>query len=596
MLTYDVKTFHQMIEECALQYSDNVLLIDEGKQWTYSEYRDHSVRTAKVLQQHTREIKPGTRGHIAVMMDNRCEYLSLIGASAYAGFTFFALNPLLAGDDLASTIDKSYASLLIVGEEYAETVLAIADQLEHIQASQIIVVGEEGPETSLKQLEKLIDVESAELGDSFPSDVKPTDPLMIVYTSGTTGVPKGVMVSHTRLCESAQNTRSAIPMGEEDVSYLCMPLCHSNGLFGNFVPILSAGGCAVLRRKFSVSRFIDDILKHGVTFWSYVGEPVHYVVNHTERFFNGDEEKIKKELTNHPGNRFRFALGNGASAVDQEKFVRWYGMEHIYEAYGQSEAVVFMFGHPGVPRGSVGEVMEAEAQIHDADGRECPLAEFDDDGNVTNYTEAVGQLVRINSEEKFLGYYDDPIATAKKCINGIFYSGDLGYMSEADGVRYFFFAGRTDDWIRKDGENFSAEPIGEELTNHPNVLRAVAYGIPNIVSSDLVMAALVLNDGDNFDPVDFYQWCIASKNAGHLGEKWVPDYVRVISSFDHTASNKIQIAAVRKYQIDPNVIPGSKVYWRQRGDVQYREFTNADYIEMRGHYAEQERLVMLDNL
>ena len=71
MLTYDVKTFHQMIEECALQYSDNVLLIDEGKQWTYSEYRDHSVRTAKVLQQHTREIKPGTRGHIAVMLSQQ---------------------------------------------------------------------------------------------------------------------------------------------------------------------------------------------------------------------------------------------------------------------------------------------------------------------------------------------------------------------------------------------------------------------------------------------------------------------------------------------------------------------------------------------
>lgn len=596
MLTYDVKTFHQMIEECAQQYSDNTLLIDEDKQWTYSQYRDSSVRTAKVLMQHTREIKPETRGHIAVMMDNRCEYLSLIGGSAYAGFTFFALNPLLAGDDLAKTIDKSSASLLVIGAEYAQTVLAIVNQLEHIDASHIIVVGADGSQTELKQLEKLTEAETVELDASFPSDVKPTDPLMIVYTSGTTGVPKGVMVSHTRMCESAQNTRSAIPMGEEDVSYLCMPLCHTNGLFGNFIPVLSAGGSAVLRRRFSVSRFIDDILDYGITFWSYVGEPVHYVVNHTEKLFNGDEERIARELTNNPKNRFRFALGNGASAVDQEKLVRWYGMEHIYEAYGQSEAVVFMFGHPGVPRGSVGEVMEEEAQIHDADGRQCPLAKFDESGTVTNYIEAVGQLVRINSEEKFLGYYDDPKATAKKCVDGIFYSGDLGYMSEEDGIRYFFFAGRTDDWIRKDGENFSAEPIGEELTNHPKVLRAVAYGIPNVVSSDLVMAALMLNDGDSFDPEEFYQWCMASQKAGHLGEKWVPDYVRVINSFSHTASNKIQIAAVRKYQIDPNIVPDSTVYWRQRGDEQYREFTDKDHIEMRRLYAEQERLVMLDNL
>ena len=72
MLTYDAKTFHQMIEACALEYGENTLLIDESKQWTYLEYRDHSVRTAKVLMRYTREIKPNTRGHIAVMMDNRC--------------------------------------------------------------------------------------------------------------------------------------------------------------------------------------------------------------------------------------------------------------------------------------------------------------------------------------------------------------------------------------------------------------------------------------------------------------------------------------------------------------------------------------------
>ena len=585
-----------MIEESASKYGDNILLIDENKKWTYSEYRDHSVRSAKVLMRYTTEVKLGTRGHVAVMMDNRCEYLSLIGGSAYAGMTFFALNPLLVGNDLAKTINNSSAGLLVVGQEYAQAVLDIADQLKNIQTSNVIVVGSNGSKTKLKQLEKLMDVESSDIDQSFPINIKPTDPLMIVYTSGTTGVPKGVMVSHTRLCESAQNTRSVIPIGEDDVSYLCMPLCHSNGLFGNFVPMLSSGGLAVLRKKFSVRRFISDILDHGVTFWSYVGEPVHYVVNHTEMLFKGDEEQIAKELTNHPQNRFRFALGNGASAVDQEKFTRWYGMEHIYEAYGQSEAVVMMFGHPGVPRGSVGEVMEVEAQIHNSNGVQCPLAKFDDDGNVINYNQAVGQLVRVNSQEKFLGYYDDPEATAKKCIDGIFYSGDLGYMSEESGIRYFFFAGRTDDWIRKDGENFSAEPIGEELTNHPHVLRAVAYGIPNIVSSDLVMAALVLNEGENFDPIEFYQWCMKSQRAGHLGEKWVPDYIRVISRFDHTVTNKIQIAAVRRLQINPNGVDDSKVYWRQRGDERFREFSDIDYAKMRKQYMMQERLIMLDNL
>ena len=129
-------------------------------------------------------------------------------------------------------------------------------------------------------------------------------------------------------------------------------------------------------------------------------------------------------------------------------------------------------------------------------GEECPPAELGPDGKIPNYDEAVGEICRVAPDTGlFQGYFDNPKANAAKYRDGVYHSGDLGHMLERDGTRFLFFDGRTDDWIRKDGENFSALQVARLLQEHPDVALAAAYGVPCAVSDELVMAALKLRDG-----------------------------------------------------------------------------------------------------
>src|SRR6185295_8030518 len=127
----------------------------------------------------------------------------------------------------------------------------------------------------------------------------------------------------------------------------------------------------------------------------------------------------------------------------------------------------------------------------------------------------------------FQGYYGNADATSSKFRDGVYHSGDLGHMLVRDGRRYLFFDGRTDDWIRKDGENFSAAQVARILQEGPDVTLAAAYGVPCAVSDELVMAALKLRPGARFDPKAFFEYCEAQVEHGGMDRKWIPDFVRV---------------------------------------------------------------------
>src|SRR5262249_59038323 len=126
---------------------------------------------------------------------------------------------------------------------------------------------------------------------------------------------------------------------------------------------------------------------------------------------------------------------------------------------------------------------------------------------ITNYDLAVGEICRVSTDTGlFQGYFDNPDANSSKYRDGVYHSGDLGHALERDGKRFLFFDGRTDDWIRKDGENFSALQVARLLSEHPDVVLAAAYGVPCTVSDELVMAALKLRAAKRFDPRDFFDF------------------------------------------------------------------------------------------
>jgi len=273
----------------------------------------------------------------------------------------------------------------------------------------------------------------------------------------------------------------------------------------------------------------------------------------------------------------------------------WLGLEDMFELYGSTEAAISTFRRKGDPRGSVGLVLDDAVQILDEKGRPCPPAELGPDGQILNYEQAVGEICRVAADTGlFQGYFDNAKANSDKYRDGVYHSGDLGHILVRDGQRFLYFDGRTDDWIRKDGENFSALQVSRMLGEHPGVALAAAYGVPCAVSDELVMAALKMRDGAAFDPREFFDWCEGQVQGGGMDRKWMPDFVRLVEDFEYTQTQKVLVRNLKKVHFDLNRLAGETIYWRERGDAAFKPLTEQDYQRLRQQFAKAERLALLD--
>lgn len=579
--------------------ANKVLLMHGDRRWTYREFRDEAVRMAHFLLRRLGRIDDARPGHVAMLLENHCELLALFGGCAYGGLTLFGVNTGLRGEVLAGVLNQSRARVLVVDERLLAEVERVRPTLTQIAPENIVVLrtadGQIAPQADLCAC---IAAEVGGAGRSLdaPSvDVPPDRNLMVIYTSGTTGLPKGINNNHLKLCATGLGVSSNMGLTQEDVGYACMPLFHSNSMFVGFMPAFWVGGSMGLRERFSASQFVPDVLRYGVTFWNYVGEPVHYVLAAIEKEYGGDEARIVAEVANNPRNRLRYAVGNGAAPPDIDRFMRWLGLEDMFELYGSTEAAISTFRRKGDPRGSVGEVTDPAVKILDPAGRECPPAQLGADGKLLNYEQCVGEICRVADDTGlFQGYFDNPQANSQKYRNGAYHSGDLGHILIHAGTRHLFFDGRTDDWIRKDGENFSAAQVGRILSEHPNVALAVAYGVPCAVSDELVMAAIKLRAGATFDPKGFLEWCETQVNGASMDRKWVPDFVRLVRDFEYTQTQKVLVRHLKQVHFDLNRVTSEPIYWRRRGDAAFRRFTVADYERLRAEFAAREKVHLLD--
>ncbi len=234
-------------------------------------------------------------------------------------------------------------------------------------------------------------------------------------------------------------------------------------------------------------------------------------------------------------------------------------------------------------------------KIHNDDNEECPPAEFDESGRFLNYEEAVGEIVRVGGPlASFEGYMDNDEAMAQKIRDGVYHSGDLGHVRIIDKKRYLYFDGRTDDWIRKDGENFSAETVARAVAGYDPVELCVAYGVPCPVSDEWVMTAVKLRDGREFDPEDFNRYLEAQCTEGDMDRKWKPDFVRLVEDFEYTRTEKILVRPLKHEYYDLDWAPEGRLYFIRRGFDCYRLFTRDDLAALREEFRKNERDGLLE--
>lgn len=581
---------------------NRVFFIFEDREYTYKEVYEQSQRYAKFfLSQRKKLVDSGTlnknqRLAFGVYMENNPEFLFASFGAGLSNSILFAINSGFRGDTLAKVMDQAEISFLIINESTLKEVESIIGSVQVMGPENVYFTGDKKvfAATGFHSLVEAVDqAQHLDVSGNYRVKVDNFSPVIVIYTSGTSGLPKGVPCTHIKLVGAGFVVQSAVHLNKNDRGYISMPLFHSNAWYIGILPQMIVGGSFVLKRRFSASAFEEDMLKYGVSFLNYVGQPLHYILDALERKY-GSGDAVEAALARHPQNKFRKAYGNGATVTDRVKLKRYLGMEHIYEIYGSTEAVITTANRPGDPVDSVGQV-DSSISILNEEGRECEAGILDANGALVNYDKAVGEICRKIGDNnlRFEGYFGNAGATNQKFRNGWYHSGDLGHVRIVNGKRYMFFNGRTDDWIRKDGENFSAENVLNFAQNVPCVDCAIAYGAPCEVSDEKVMITVQLKDGTDFNPDDVYQWFIQQQKEGGMDPKWMPDYIRVVDKFPVTDTQKIIVRPFKREHFNIENNSGMQIYFRQRGDNTYRRLTPDAFNKIREDFKTNGRETIL---
>jgi fatty-acyl-CoA synthase len=580
-----------------LPRGNRVFFIFEGKEYTYRETYEQSVRYARfflgIREQAIREGRLGIKDKLAIgiYQENTPEFLFAAFGTALSNSVLFAINTGFKGKTLANVINQAGISILIVSPESAPEVRACFPEIHGLIPGGVFIIGDgKAPEAQgLSNLETAVSESAKKPEPASKAPMNNSSPVLIIYTSGTTGMPKGVPCTHLKMIGAGVVVQSAVHLTQKDRGYICMPLFHSNAWYIGILPAMIAGASFLLKRSFSASAFEEDMLTHGVTFMNYVGITMHYIISALEKKY-GSSDAVEKALANHPKNRFRIAYGNGAPAVDRQKCMRYLGMEHIYEIYGSTEAVITTANKPGDPIDSVGRVPKSVVILNEQD-QPCAPGIVDENGALMNYQEAVGEICKKSGTDnlRFDGYFANQEATVKKFRNGYYHSGDLGHIRIINGKRYLYFNGRTDDWIRKDGENFSAENVVEYALKIPGVKLAIAYGAPCEVSDEKVMIAVQLYDHAKFDPQSVFDGFMELQRTGGMDPKWMPDYIRIYDAFAVTDTQKIMIRPFKTQHFNIEKYPDMMIYYRERGDQSYRRLMKESFEAIKNKFIQTGR-------
>jgi fatty-acyl-CoA synthase len=499
---------------------DRTGVLDASGTWTWRE----AVAEGAARGALARSLLGAALPHIGVLLPNGPEYLFWLNGAALAGAAIVGINPTRRGEALAADVRATDCALIVTDSEGAEQLKGL---FLGVDDDHVLITGSERYDALRAQF--AVSEEARDL-IAHADEMDEEALFLLIFTSGTTGVPKAVRCTQGRLAGIAEVAGPGYGYTADDVCYCPMPLFHGNALMALWGPVVLMGSAIATRPRFSASAFLDDVRRFGATKFSYVGKAIAYILATPEQPDDAD-------------NTLKSAFGTEASVRDRERFRSRFGC-YLIEGYGQSEGGASINPVLGMPRGAVGKPVDGIdlAVISPETGEECPPAEIDTEGRLLNAGEAIGELVNRSGRGKFEGYYRREDAERDRLRNGWYWTGDLGYVDK-DG--FYYFAGRTGDWLRVDSENFAAGPVETVLSRHPDLSVVAVYPVPDTASGagDQVMVAIEPLPGHPFDPSAFAEWL---KGQPDLGPKWVPRYVRVSSSLPVTATGKVTKVGLRK--------------------------------------------------
>jgi crotonobetaine/carnitine-CoA ligase len=517
-----------LVDQCGERYGDRVLAVFDDDSVTYAQAAERAGRVAAGLRRLG--VEPGDR--VAIMMTNRSEFLYAWFGILKLGAIEVPIHDAARGPGISHILNTTGAGVLIVEDTFLGHVSPYLGDSPSVQ--HVIVVGDPAQELDGGRPFGHFDELLATDDTVATVDVAPDHPASVLFTGGTTGPPRGVVLPHNHNINLGTSTAEVAGYTEDDVLLSVFPLFHANAKYMSTIAAMVVGAKVIINRRFSASRFWDQCRRENVTAFNGMGEMLRILMKQPERESDAD-------------NPVRVVIGAAAPRDLVLEFESRFSLA-ILDVYGLTETGPITFNRFDRRRaGSMGVPVEwYEVRILDENDLEVAPGE---PGEIC--------IRPARPNVMMAGYYNNDAATLKTIRNLWFHTGDHGYMDE-DG--FYFFKARETDSIRRRGENVSAWEVERVLALHPDVLESAAYGVPSPIGGQEVMAAIVLKPGTSVTPEAMLDHC--QDKMPHFA---VPRYLRFVESLPKSHAQRIL-----KHELKAEGIEAEGVWDRETVGYQVR--------------------------
>ncbi len=501
------RTLGEELHARAARHPHKNFLTFEGERWSYAQMNEGAARVAEYLT--SRGV--GLGASVGILLPNLPAFLEIFFATQRVAATAVPMNTGLKADGLSFIIDNATITTLFTTKRLLPLVESLRAGLA--QPLRIIVVpehrGEDVP--ALSDGVAHYDEARAAAPQAAPfGNIPPKTVSLLLYTSGTTGHPKGVVYCYGTSQMKMLRAGAHFTVRRDDIYYTCLPLSHANALLVTSMAALYVGAEVALSRRFSASNFWREIRESRATIFNTIGTMIPILM-----------KQPHDPMASQHG--VRTVVSAACPAELWNEFEQRFAV-HVTETYGAVDGGGFLTLNAGnAPVGSIGKPLgRRKFRLIDADGADVAVGQ---PGQLIHYVGKAGK--RGGGEVR---YHKNDKATADKTRDGWVFTGDLMRMDEAG---FLYFVGRATDSMRVGGENVSAFEVESVIDRHDDVLESAAIGVPSELAEDDILVVVQPRLGHAVDPAALHAYA-----QTHLPRYAVPRYVRVVAQLPKTGTHR----------------------------------------------------------
>ena len=499
-------TINATFAAAVAQAPDRLYLEFSGDAYTYARMDREVARFARGL--HALGVTPGDR--VVGLFDNCPDAVIAWYAANRLGAVWVPINTAYKGEYLRHQLGDSGALVAVCDAELLDDVLAVAPELPGLL--HILHTGPARDVPAGRASVSPMDAHRLDAGELPEVEVAPSDLAMLLYTSGTTGMSKGCMVSHNYMCDVARRYCETIGRLPEDKVWLPMPLFHITGI-SMAILTMQQRSSAAYARKFSLSNLWPEIERTRATFVVLLGTMALMVANAPD---TQESLRCKGQLRTLIG----IPMNDHVAAIWKERFGLTWCSGKIYGSTEAGQALNTRYDEV-LPDGSCGRVNDTfDVRIVDGNDREVPSGET---GEIVVRPKKPGVM--------FSGYWNNPEATITSWRNLWHHMGDNGRIDEQGN---FYFVDRSKDVIRRRGENISSFEMEAIFHQHPDIAEAALHAVPSEFMEDDVKATVVLRQGAMLTGAELVAWA-----RPRIPRFALPRYVEFLDELPKNASGRV---------------------------------------------------------